>query len=219
MNRRPLIAGIAFAVILVGAFASTTSLSARTSVGAPRHVPLIVDESLPGFHTRPRSIVISKGIAKFTTTVPEDAKGKHGIGIYGGAYKDVRGAHVKPGYMSSLTLKLKPGVYTVFDSYKSNRSRGYSVRVRVVEKAKRLRLPGLVCAKDGAFFNSIVRVSGVTCRSARTVGAKAERLWFDSGYTASNVRAEGFNCRIDLKSRYGFLVTCVNGDQRIRFSA
>lgn len=219
MNRRPLITGIAFVVILVGAFASTASLSARTSVGAPRHVPLIVDESLPGFHSRPRSIVISKGIAKFSTTVPENAKGKHGIGIDGGAYKDIKGVHVKPGRMSSLTVELKPGVYTVFDSYKSNRSRGYSVRVKVVEKAKRLRLPGVVCAKSGAFFDSIVRVSGISCQSARAVGVSAEELWFDSGYTANSVQAEGFNCRIDVKSRYGFLVTCTNGDQRIRFSA
>lgn len=219
MNRRSLITRIAFAAIVIAALTSTTSIGARTVVDAPSTVPLIVDEALPGFHSRPKPVVISRGIAKFVTTVPTSATGMHGVGIDGGPYNNVKGAPVLPGRSSSLTVELPPGDYTVFDSYKSNRSRGYAVKVRVVDEAKPLRLPGRVCAKPGAFFDSIVRVTGVSCRGARRVGATADRLWGDSGETATRVTARGFDCRINVKSRHGLLVTCVRGEKKIRFSA
>jgi major membrane immunogen (membrane-anchored lipoprotein) len=71
------------------------------------------------------------GTIKITVTVPADASGKHGVGIDGGQYKDIKGAPVSPGRSTSLTVAVKKGSYTIFDSYKNNREKGYETELTV----------------------------------------------------------------------------------------
>ncbi|MBI2691244.1 MAG: hypothetical protein HYX29_04775 [Solirubrobacterales bacterium] len=79
-----------------------------------------------------KSAVTAKpGTIKITVTVPADAKGKHGVGIDGGQYKDIKGAPVAPGRSTSLTVAVVKGKYTIFDSYKNNRKNGYETALTV----------------------------------------------------------------------------------------
>lgn len=71
------------------------------------------------------------GTIKITVVVPSDVKGQHGVGIDGGDYKDVKGAPVKPGRSTSLTVAVKEGKYTIFDSYKNNRDKGFETALTV----------------------------------------------------------------------------------------
>lgn len=71
------------------------------------------------------------GTIKITVEVPADAKGQHGVGIDGGDYKNVEGAPVKPGRSTSLTVAVKEGKYTIFDSYKNNRDKGFETALTV----------------------------------------------------------------------------------------
>lgn len=71
------------------------------------------------------------GTIKITVTVPAKADGKHGVGIDGGQYKNVKGAPVPPGRSTSLTVAVKKGNYTIFDSYKNNRDKGYETKLTV----------------------------------------------------------------------------------------
>ena len=71
------------------------------------------------------------GTIKITVSVPSDAKGQHGVGIDGGQYDNVEGAPVKPGRSTSLTVAVKEGKYTIFDSYKNNRDKGYETELTV----------------------------------------------------------------------------------------
>lgn len=71
------------------------------------------------------------GTIKITVMVPADAKGKHGVGIDGGQYKNIKGAPVAPGRSTSLTVAVKPGKYTIFDSYKNNRNEGFETALTV----------------------------------------------------------------------------------------
>jgi hypothetical protein len=71
------------------------------------------------------------GTIKITVTVPADAKGKHGVGIDGGQYDNIKGAPVAPGRSTSLTVAVTKDEYTIFDSYKNNRSKGYETKLTV----------------------------------------------------------------------------------------
>lgn len=71
------------------------------------------------------------GTVKLTVDNPSSSKGQHGIGIDGGVYKDIDGASVKPGRKTSLTVDLKPGDYEIYDSYKNNREKGYTTKLKV----------------------------------------------------------------------------------------
>ena len=71
------------------------------------------------------------GTIKITVSVPSDADGKHGVGIDGGQYKDIKGAPVAPGRSTSLTVAVTKGEYTIFDSYKNNRDKGYETKLTV----------------------------------------------------------------------------------------
>ena len=72
-----------------------------------------------------------EGTIKITVTNPPSNKGQHGVGIDGGVYKNVKGAPVKPGRATSLTVAVKKGKYEIFDSYKDNRSKGYTTTLTV----------------------------------------------------------------------------------------
>lgn len=74
------------------------------------------------------------GTVKLTVDNPSSNKGQHGIGIDGGVYKDIDGAAVKPGRKTSLTVDLKPGTYEIYDSYKNNREKGYTTKLKIEKK-------------------------------------------------------------------------------------
>lgn len=79
----------------------------------------------------PKTATAKPGTIKITVNVPADASGKHGVGIDGGQYKDIKGAPVKPGRSTSLTVTVKKGAYTIFDSYANNRNKGFETKLTV----------------------------------------------------------------------------------------
>lgn len=88
-----------------------------------------VDESSKTFKINKNKA--KTGTVKLTVDNPSTNKGQHGIGIDGGVYKDIDGAAVKPGRKTSLTVDLKPGNYEIYDSYKNNRAKGYTTKIKV----------------------------------------------------------------------------------------
>jgi outer membrane murein-binding lipoprotein Lpp len=78
-----------------------------------------------------KEVTAKPGTIKITVSVPADAKGKHGVGIDGGQYKNIKGAPVAPGRSTSLTVAVKKGEYTIFDSYKNNREKGFTTKLTV----------------------------------------------------------------------------------------
>jgi hypothetical protein len=78
-----------------------------------------------------KEVTAKPGTIKITVTVPPKADGKHGVGIDGGQYKDIKGAPVAPGRSTSLTVAVVKGKYTIFDSYKNNREEGYETTLTV----------------------------------------------------------------------------------------
>ena len=79
------------------------------------------------------SVTAKPGTIKITVVNPTDSDTQHGVGIDGGTYKDVKGAPVKPGRSTSLTVAVKAGTYTIFDSYKDNREKGFETKLTVKE--------------------------------------------------------------------------------------
>jgi hypothetical protein len=78
-----------------------------------------------------KAVTAKPGTIKITVTVPSSASGKHGVGINGGQYKNIKGAPVAPGRSTSLTVSVKKGDYTIFDSYKNNADKGYETALTV----------------------------------------------------------------------------------------
>jgi major membrane immunogen (membrane-anchored lipoprotein) len=77
------------------------------------------------------AVTAKAGTIKITVNVPSDADGKHGVGIDGGQYKNIKGAAVAPGRSTSLTVAVTKGDYTIFDSYKDNKNKGYETKLTV----------------------------------------------------------------------------------------
>ncbi|HEV7917960.1 MAG TPA: hypothetical protein VGO97_00145 [Solirubrobacterales bacterium] len=92
-------------------------------------IKLAIDEKTGKFTKS--SATAKPGVVLITVSVPASAKGKHGVGIDGGAYKNIDGAPVKPGLQTSLTIDAKPGKYEIYDSYKNNRKAGYVTTLNV----------------------------------------------------------------------------------------
>lgn len=101
----------------------------QTQVKLSGDIKLEPKESSSSFNKS--QLTAKPGTVKITVTNPTNAKGQHGVGIDGGTYKNVKGAPVKPGRSTSLTVDLKAGEYTVFDSYKNNRDKGYEATLTV----------------------------------------------------------------------------------------
>jgi hypothetical protein len=78
-----------------------------------------------------KAVTGKPGTIKITVNVPSDASGKHGVGIDGGQYNDIKGAPVAPGRSTSLTVSVTKGKYTIFDSYKDNRDEGYETALTI----------------------------------------------------------------------------------------
>lgn len=98
-----------------------------------KDITLSVDEQGNKFVSKTSTITSKPGTIKITVTNPTKAKGQHGVGIDGGDYKDIKGAPVKAGRSTSLTVDVKEGKYEIFDSYKGNRAKGYVIPL-VVKK-------------------------------------------------------------------------------------
>lgn len=77
------------------------------------------------------AVTAKPGTIKITVVVPPKADGKHGVGIDGGQFKNIKGAPVAPGRSTSLTVAVKKGNYTIFDSYRNNRQKGYTAKLTV----------------------------------------------------------------------------------------
>lgn len=90
---------------------------------------LTVDEGSSSF--KPATLTAKSGTVLISIKVPGNAKSKHGVGIDGGVYKDIKGGDVGAGRTTALTVDLKPGKYVIFDSYKKNRNKGFETKLTV----------------------------------------------------------------------------------------
>lgn len=103
---------------------------ASAQTGVPKlsaSIDLVAEDD--GFNKK--TATATPGTIKITVSVPSDANGKHGVGIDGKQYKDIKGAPVAPGRSTSLTVAVTEGKYTIFDSYKDNRDKGYETELTV----------------------------------------------------------------------------------------
>ena len=121
------------ALLLLGGCGSSKSGGGATDkVAAPKitsDIQLVANEKTSSFNKS--TATAKEGTIKITVTNPATNSGQHGVGIDGGVYKNVAGAPVKPGRATSLTVAVKPGKYTIYDSYKNNRSKGYETKLTV----------------------------------------------------------------------------------------
>jgi hypothetical protein len=98
--------------------------------GAP-DIACTVDLTVEDGSFNKSAVNCKPGTIKITVSVPSDASGKHGVGIDGGQYNNVKGAPVAPGRSTSLTVAVTKGDFTIFDSYKKNRDKGYETKLTV----------------------------------------------------------------------------------------
>lgn len=213
------VVAVLFAVAVAMAFPAA-AMSAQAQPPLVYSVPLIVNESLPGFVLPQPTIEIPKGTVKFTAYVPESATGTHGIGIDGGMYIDIKGAPVKPGRSTSLTMGLnKSGEYTIFDSYKQNKTKGYSVKVRVTKsRMKRVSYGKLCPAADFFDIFGALWVKNVTCSSARKLRDSVSEKWSASGYAYAPIQEREFNCILNPVSAIGFKYSCIASSARVTWT-
>lgn len=135
-------AGFAAAILAVGLLAGCGDEKSGNGDKPKPKPPVIVadislevDEKLSSFN-KAEVTADQPGTIRITILNPKTSKGQHGVGIDGGAYKDVKGAPVKPGLSTSLTVDVKAGKYVIFDSYQDNRSKGYKTDLSVKGKKK-----------------------------------------------------------------------------------
>lgn len=124
-----LLAGLA-ALMLLGGCGDKKDDATNAGTAPPKlssDISLTVQKN--GFDKK--TIDAKPGTIKITVHVPDNAKGKHGVGIDGGDYKNIKGAPVQPGRSTSLTVAVKKGEYTVFDSHSDNRKKGFTSKLTV----------------------------------------------------------------------------------------
>ena len=110
-------------------------------------VPELVNDVKATADEKRHAFIVNKtrltgGNTRITVTVPTTAKGKHGVAINGGIYKNVAGAGVKPGLASSLTIELKPGNYTLYDPVAHNRENGFKTKLVVSKMSESTKAAG-----------------------------------------------------------------------------
>ena len=119
-------------LLLAGCGSKKSGDGSSPAVKAPvitTDIQLVADEKTSSFNKS--SATAKEGTIKITVNNPASNSGQHGVGINGGVYKNVNGAPVKPGRATSLTVAVKPGKYTIYDSYGSNKSKGYVTKLTV----------------------------------------------------------------------------------------
>ena len=127
-----LFAALMALLLLAGCGDDKKDEGASGSVAAPKivsDIQLTADEKSSSFSKS--TATAKEGTIKITVTNPASNSGQHGVGIDGGVYKNVAGAPVKPGRATSLTVAVKPGDYEIYDSYKSNRDKGFVTKLTV----------------------------------------------------------------------------------------
>lgn len=214
MRRLVVIAVVLFAV----------ALPANASAYIPHlpltngNYPLRVDEAAKRFDATTTPLVVNSGIVRFSVLVPPSASGQHGVGIDGGRYVDIRGASVKPGRVTSLTVGLEPGNYTIFDSYKNNRERGYAIPIIAVE-GNVTRPEGKRCSIDLGFgIGDTAWQTRSSCRRAGQVAESVDRQWRKSGFLGTAFVARSYRCTLEPVTAIGLTTTCARGSSRIIFA-
>jgi hypothetical protein len=218
---RALLAMLAVIVAATALAASSTPVAAETLLTAlpvmRGDIPLRVDESLPGFEVPAKTITVRPGTEKFTTLVPKAAKGNHAIGIDGEQYNNITGAAVSPGHSTALTVSLRPGNYTVYDAYKSNRKLGgYRVKVHVLKKQGGKVSYGKTCANGfpvGGFMPAAV--TNTNCGYAAKVGEAVYDAW---DFSWNPISVLGFTCNWTPFSAAGQRIDCRTGEKLIVFA-
>lgn len=195
-----------------------TAFSAKGSDFIAFPVELVVNESLPGFAVPQRTITIPQGTTKFTSSVPKSATGRHGIGIDGGPYKNILGASVRPGSSSALTVGLPPGDYTVFDSYKKNRSAGFYVKVHVTHAKPKHVSYGTLCRERDVFDSSRLWVKDMSCSAADVLLDEAYDLWRRNDLVYTPVTVREFTCYYTPFSAVGTKASCLSAGARATYS-
>lgn len=173
---------------------------------------LRVNEGAKRFYVPKRKLTVLAGTQKFTVVVPETAKGKHGVGVDGGPYRNINGVAVRPGRSTSLTISMPVGKYTIYDSYKNNRARGYYVKVTVVAKKSQIPVPGTRCrdVETPAFGLVTTYVKNFTCGEATIL---RDRMVAANPSQTSPVVVDGFKCVIEPFTPTGPTTTCASGDR------
>ncbi len=118
------------ALLLLAGCGDDDKGEATTATGAPKlsgSVDLTAEKN--GFSKK--EATVKPGTIKITVSNPQDSKSKHGVGIDGGQFKNVKGAPVDPGRSTSLTVAVEEGTYTIFDSYRNNRTKGFETKLTV----------------------------------------------------------------------------------------
>lgn len=137
MNLKSRSTGVRIATVLIGLVAllllagcgsdKKDTTAATGAVKLSGAIDLTVEKN--GFNKD--AVTAKPGTIKITVIVPDTATGKHGVGIDGGQFNNIPGAAVPPGRSTSLTVAVKKGSYTIFDSYKNNREKGYTAKLTV----------------------------------------------------------------------------------------
>jgi major membrane immunogen (membrane-anchored lipoprotein) len=122
-----LIVGLLALALLAGCGSDDKKPGPTEPVKIVSSIDLTVEDG--GFNKK--AVTGKPGTIKITVNVPSDASGKHGVGIDGGQYNDIKGAPVAPGRSTSLTVSVTKGKYTIFDSYKDNRDEGYETALTI----------------------------------------------------------------------------------------
>lgn len=137
MNLKSRSAAIRIASLMVGLVALLllagcgSSSDKKTSTPPPVKLSTSIDLTVENGSFNKKAVTAKPGTIKITVNVPSTATGKHGVGINGGQYKNIKGAPVKPGRSTSLTVTVAKGSYTIFDSYKDNKNKGYETALTV----------------------------------------------------------------------------------------
>jgi hypothetical protein len=116
-------------LLLTGCGSDKKKSDTKTAKAPPVACDVKLTAEASGFNKK--AINCKPGTIKITVAVPADASGKHGVGIDGGQYKNIKGAPVAPGRSTSLTVAVKKGSYTIFDSYKNNKKKGFETALTV----------------------------------------------------------------------------------------
>ena len=120
--------GLVALLLLAGCGSNSTKKAATPS---PVKLSTSIDLTVANGSFNKKTATAKPGTIKITVTVPSSATGKHGVGINGGQYKNIKGAPVAPGRSTSLTVTVAKGSYTIFDSYKNNKNKGYETALTV----------------------------------------------------------------------------------------
>jgi plastocyanin len=104
--------------------ATTTTASARAAAGAP--LALTADES-SGLAFSPKTLTAKAGTVTLKLDNPGANSLPHAISVEGQGV-DQAGTIAQPGATSSVTVKLKPGVYTFYCPVGSHRAQGMEGR-------------------------------------------------------------------------------------------